>query len=614
MPNLRVAPNSPSPSAGGTIVPQKRTVSIDEIEKRTARAAQIEKIFTGIKPGQRLSNANEYINILQIILEQASQDYAVLHKPGIKETELVQKARTALDKQIAVLQKIRTIAQTAKILPSSVKPAAPEGAGFPWQGKLRKGETPLHWAVRNHDHPTALRVRYQMRQTRLTAICERFTANVKDTKVAAILKKPDFLPKLVAVVEMLHVTSFIPKDTKSLQEFFQDPEIVKVVQDPHFSKIFKDPQAIQVLNGLDILSDLDSNNISPLEEAILQKDPEMTHILLFSHLLANPQLKQIFWARIQELKSRMEAMRKVEPSILSEASRAAYLGDKSQLEFMTENELNAPDAKGLTPLHYALLGGHGASIEYLLPRCNLYTLTPQGHSYLDYAILSGRSAALGIFQKLKLPLKLCKEEETFSYYLASGILNQQLTLSAKQKDPLAFQTMDTIYAGINATWLGFHLLNQWMGTPQDGGPGWLGWSSRKIEGYADHVSDILGLNRIFNSVPSQIAPVVHVSYLLNVIALPVLGGMGNMVFGSPSWPGVIKLVNDYITPVNPTYVATGYAMLRIAAAVKPVLEKMPVYYDNFRSRPKEVLKNLALDTFLVGSQCLMSTPFRSNHP
>lgn len=608
MADLRVAPSIPNPSVGGTIVPQKRTVSIAEIEKRTARAAQIEKIFSGIKPGQRLSNANEYINILQTILEQASQDYAVLHKPGIKETESVQKARTALDKQIAVLQKIRTIAQTAKILPSTVKPAA-EGAGFPWHGKLRKGETPLHWAVRNHDHRTALSVRYQMRQSRLAAVCERFAANVKDTKVAAILKKPDFLPTLVSVVEMLHVTSFIPKDSKSLLEFFQDPEIVKVVQDPNFSKIFKDPHALQVLNGLDILSDLDSKNISPIEEAILQKDPEMTHILLFSHLLNNPQLKQIFWARIQELKSRMEAMRNVEPSILSEASRAAYLGDKSQLEFMTENELNAPDAKGLTPLHYALLGGHGASIEYLLPRCNLYTLTPQGHSYLDYAILSGHSGAMAVFQKFKVPLKLCKEEELFSYYLASGILNQQLTLSAKQKDPLAFGTMDTIFAGINATWLGCHLMNQWMGTPQDGGPGWLGWSSRKIEGYADYVNDILGLNRIFNSVPSQIAPAVHISYLLNVLALPTLGWMGNMAFGTPYWPGVIKLVNDHITPVNPTYVATGYALLRIAAAVKPVLEKMPVYYDNFRSRPKEVLKNLALDTFIVGSQCLISTQF-----
>ncbi len=273
---------------------------------------------------------------------------------------------------------------------------------------------------------------------------------------------------------------------------------------------------------------------------------------------------------------------------------------------MTENELNSPDAKGLTPLHYALLGKQGEAIEYLLPQCHLYTLTPQGHSYLDYAILAGHGGALNVFQNLKLPFKLGKEEERFSYYVASGILNQQLSLSAKQKDPLALGQMDKTFGGLNAAWLGLHLMNRWIGTPSGGDPGWIGWGGTKLEGYAAYFNDALGLNRIFGSMPSQIAPFVHTGAFVNLFALPILSGIGNWAIGTPQWPGVIKLVNDYVTPVNPTYVAASYAMLRIAVAAKPVWDKMPLYYDNFKSRPKEVMKNLALDTFNIGTQVFMN--------
>ncbi len=338
MADLRIAPSLPVARTNGSTIPQKKTVSLAEIEKRTARAAKIEQIFSGIKPGQRLANANQYLIILQDMLNQASQDYKILHTPqiqytqdqdievnnsknpfakggtkrGVRSTNPVQKEQEALDRQIAILRKIRTIAETAQIFPSAPqKPAASAARQFPWEGKLRKGETPLHWAVRNHDHRTACGVRYQIRQNRLANICEYFAASVKDKKVVEILKKPGFLPKLLSAVELLHFTSYIPLDSKELQEFFKEnPDIAKVIQDPNFSKLFKDPQAHFVLNGLDVLSDLDSKQISPVEEAILQKDPQMTHILLFSHLLANPQLHKIFWSRVHELKARMEASEK----------------------------------------------------------------------------------------------------------------------------------------------------------------------------------------------------------------------------------------------------------------------------------------------------------------
>ena len=469
----------------------KASVSIPEINKRAAIAAQIEKIFSGIQPGQKLTNATEYLDKLKIIDQATAQDYAKLYNPNIKVTEPIEKARAALQQQIAGLKRVLEVAQSANIIPADIS-AKPANQELPWEGQLRAGETPLHWAVRNHDHRTALLVRYHIRQTRLSAICQHYAGTVKNTRVAAILKKPDILPKLLYAIEVSHVLNIQKFDSKALQAHFKDPDIIKILQDPDFRKIFEDPQAHLILNGLDILRDRNAQGMTPLEEAILQNDQEMVRQLLFPHLIANETLQGMFSQRIENLKGRIAEMKEVDLNQLSaEGSKAAflcqaaYLGDLDQL-MMEPDFKTIKDQKGLTPLHYAILGGQAEAVEYLLGRSDPYTLTPQGHTYLDYAILSGDGGLCNLIQQFKLPFKLGTEQERFSYLLATGILDQHLSMSANAKDPLKGGWEDWLFGGINATWAGTHLFNhafkQWAGTPTSGGVAdWVGWSGENLE-------------------------------------------------------------------------------------------------------------------------------------
>src|SRR5579871_70650 len=134
-------------------ITQIKTISLPAIEKRTAQAEKIEKIFTGLKPGQRLVNVNDYIIKLQSIAEAANRDYYILHQPGHKVVNPeVKKAREALDRQIALLNKIGTIAEGFGIIPkTSQKDPSSE-----WVAELRK-------AVKNHDHRKAFILRNQIR-------------------------------------------------------------------------------------------------------------------------------------------------------------------------------------------------------------------------------------------------------------------------------------------------------------------------------------------------------------------------------------------------------------------------------------------------------------------
>src|SRR6185295_11917443 len=132
----------------------KQSISLADLQKRTAAAAKLESIFNGVKPGQKLGNAKVYLDTLKSLEAQALQDYQRLFDPKITVTEPVQKARAALEQQVTFLRKAIAAARSANIIPS-----APQGQ-VPWSGQLRDAkDTPLHWAVRKQDYQSALIIR-----------------------------------------------------------------------------------------------------------------------------------------------------------------------------------------------------------------------------------------------------------------------------------------------------------------------------------------------------------------------------------------------------------------------------------------------------------------------
>jgi len=590
-------------------LPKQSGLTVGSIERRTQRALEIEKVFKG-HGLDRLANKNEYLDRLALLSRQAAQDHAALYKTGIKVTPIVQKARVALQNHVEVLKRVIAIAKASRVTPSASAALPSNNSEIPWEGNLRKGETPLHWAVRNHDHRTALAVRFKLREHRLVKLCEAYGKMVTHKKTAEILKKPEILPLLAQAVDAAYVLNC--RDEKSQAAIIKDPNILALLKDPNFRKIFDDPEAFKVLNCIDILEIVDEKGISPLHEAMLQGDKEMTHILLFPHLVVNPTLRSAFWGRIGKLQGELSSMREVNVATLPPAHRAAYLGDIETLE--QSSDLNTPDQKGLTPLHYALLSGHVEAIQFLLPRCNLYALTPQRHSYLDYAIIAGNGGAFSIFQNLKLPFKLGQEHQKFEYLIASGILNQQLTANARARDQIASTPGDYLFGGINAVWLAMRGFNALIGQHNTGAMGWLSYGTTGLENIAGGANEIFGYPRLFESLPSRVAQTAQTYLFLSNFVYPLVQGTAKMAGLQnyvPQWTGVIDLLQQKLTQygVNTQlapYMKVGYAALRVWAAVKPLYKKLPEYQAAFKSRPAQVMKSLGLDLFNIAAQGVLS--------
>ena len=608
-------------------------LSVAGIQVRNQRALDIESAFKALKPGQRLTAASAkiYLERLDLLKSLAVKDLTALNANGIKATPQVLVAKKALDRHITVLarvqqlvdQKVSQVAKKSKVIPVSTSisvqaagtPIA-SASGLPWEGQLRKGETPLHWAVRNHDHKTALILRFQLRQSRILEGCVAYASSLKpDSSAAKLLKKkPDLLPKVAQAIDIIHVLNKRDLSDKQLLELFKaEPDVVKVIQDPNFRKILDNPRMILILNCEDLLGnvdpkDLDANGISPIQEAILQNDREMTHILLFPHLIANPLFRTHFWGRNEEIQGRIATMRQVDPTTLSPVCRAAYEGAVDELE--NANDLDKPDKKGLTPLHYALLGGQIDSIQYLLSRTqNLHVLTPQKHSYLDYAILSGNASAFGVFSNLKLPFKLGKDHERFNYLVASGIFNQQMVGYAQARDPLAAGGTDQNMLGvnINAVWAGSALLNLATGYP-DPTTSWLGWAVSGTQNTSLQFNRyITGTPQVLNTLPNW-ARTAHSVYALSNVAYFLLNPVVSYAVTLAGYP--MPQLNNWQHLSTVSDVASkAYTALRMWGAVKPVIDRIPTYRNSYKSRPKQVMKALGADLFNIASQGVMSYAF-----
>jgi hypothetical protein len=605
----RTAP-APATAKGRSL----QSISLSDLQKRTAAAAKLESIFNGIKPGQKLGNAEVYLDKLKSLEAQAIQDYHKLFDPKITVTEPVKKARAALEQQVAVLRKAIAAARSANVIPT-----APQGE-FPWSGQLRDTkDTPLHWAVRKRDYQTALLVRGQMRLRRLAVLCQHYAGTVKNGQVSAILKKQGLAPKLIPALEKLHILNYKTLDSKTLQKICGDAEIVKVVQDPDFRKIFADPNAINVFNGLDILMDGDSRGLTPLDEAELQQDTNMKQLLLFPHLVMNKELKNLFWARINEIRGRIAEARQVDSEALTDICRAAYLGDMDQLA--TETDFNVKDEKGLTPLHYALLGRQEEAVGFLLNRCDNYTLTPQGLSYFDYALFSGHPGMVRIFERLNIPFRLGGDGEQFSYLLASGIADRQLASIARSKDPIGMggKDQDFLFPGLglppvnlNALWASVALINRAVfGVNPAGAPHTLNWPafiSTNFELLFHHFNNhAVGVGQVLKLFPRwAIMPAAAIYHL-------AMTGWHWYFLGSQvaalGQVDLQKLLND--RGLGTALKACGaagqaFSVFRLLAAIKPVIDRVPAYYDAYATRPQQVRKALAWDAFNIGTQALMT--------
>lgn len=497
-----------------------------EITKAKILQTSVEKALIAVQKGTTslvdpalFSNYNALIKVIktngQILQERVKQGEKINPKILQAHRDLTKTANDLSGKIKVVYAAVHPQAQPTD-------PAAP---------KLRKGETPLHWAVRNHDH--------------------------------------DLARKLCMAGHSPHAP--------------------------------------------------DADNLTPIDEAVLQSDPTMRNILLFTNILANPTVKAEFEKNIQNAQKNLAAlMNTIDLEHLSPVNQAAFNGTVEELsELATPLELTTPDARGLTPLHYAILGKNFAVIQYLIPRSKIHYLTPKGNSYLDYAILSGDSSLHRFFTNAGSVFRLGKPEQLVWHLLCTGILYQDLQKTAAQKDPIRINPLDAALAESNITqacWSALIYVTELLGA----NPGmntshtdWLPRINQLVHNGSSGFFELQSLNKTSNGLERliqlkwlpQFSKYIIQAYQLSRFANSMIQLVG-LGFGYQIpmiIPTPIAAANSY-SPGSGDMVWKTFSAARMAGITASVLPKIGAYWNTFKSRPKAVITSCALDLLNFSSE------------
>lgn len=140
----------------------------------------------------------------------------------------------------------------------------------------------------------------------------------------------------------------------------------------------------------------DSQNLNAIDHAALTH-PELLKTILGFKL--GKELNDLLkvkpgFLQLQEMKERAQKLILVTPITfmnMSEISRQAFTGQLAQKSAVdSEEDLNAFDENGLTPIHYAILGNQLASLEWLIEKgADLDATDREGNSLLHFAALKG---------------------------------------------------------------------------------------------------------------------------------------------------------------------------------------------------------------------------------
>ncbi len=180
---------------------------------------------------------------------------------------------------------------------------------------------------------------------------------------------------------------------------------------------------------------------------------------------------------VNQLQSKLQNISTVDVKSLSPASKAAYQGD---LEKLSKDKIDALDAKGLAPMHYAILGKQLAAVNKLIELgADVKLLSREGESLLHFAALSGSPEILQRLIDLKLNLNsanskgatplhyaAAKENLRFAETLIKAGANPTLLdnqgmsplalfgTSAYQRDPLSLSPAQSLlFASTTLFWL-----------------------------------------------------------------------------------------------------------------------------------------------------------------
>ncbi len=148
----------------------------------------------------------------------------------------------------------------------------------------------------------------------------------------------------------------------------------------------------------------DRQKLTLLDHAMLTKDPKMIALVLGAaigkrDIPESALLCSVQPTDLQQMQAEKQRYRFIPVSKLPPLCQAAYLGELRRLNDALAKEgadINAPSgSEGLTPLHFAALGGQTAAIEQLLKRgAKVDSFTADGKSPLHLAAMKGHTGVI----------------------------------------------------------------------------------------------------------------------------------------------------------------------------------------------------------------------------
>ncbi len=137
---------------------------------------------------------------------------------------------------------------------------------------------------------------------------------------------------------------------------------------------------------------------------------------------------------------------------------AALKGSLKELEALGDF-VKLKTVKGLTPLHYALAFGQKEAIRYLLEKCDLSYVTPDGNSYLHYAALTGDPEIIELFLERGIDPALRNKDQLSAAHLwtfksndltcLQKILPPEGSLETSDFTPLQLMALHALHADNN---------------------------------------------------------------------------------------------------------------------------------------------------------------------
>lgn len=171
----------------------------------------------------------------------------------------------------------------------------------------------------------------------------------------------------------------------------------------HFAVRNNQPEVVKTLlaNGADP-EVKDFQGLSAIDHAVLMGNETLLATIL-GHKIGK-ELKDVqaqikckgSAAHVNQLQLKIQRIATVDVKDLTPINKAAYQGDFDELsKLVTRSNVNDLDAKGLAPIHYAILGNRVDAVEKLLALgSNVSMLTREGDSLLHFAAISGSSEIL----------------------------------------------------------------------------------------------------------------------------------------------------------------------------------------------------------------------------